>query len=56
VDEGVIDSKEAYARSAEKDTIRCLGHSAGVLAYAYKYMLHVANEDPILFAVTLERS
>lgn len=53
VDRGDIDSHEAFARPAREDTIRCMAHSAGIVAYVYKYMLEVADKDPALFDETL---
>lgn len=53
VENGTITREEAFPRSAEENTIRCLGHSAGVLAYVYKYMLEVADTDSSLFKSTL---
>lgn len=53
VENGDVPHEEAFPKTATENTIRCLGHSAGVLAYVYKYMLEVADTDSSLFKSTL---
>lgn len=53
VEAGYLTEKEAYAHPAAEDTVRCLGHRAGLLTHVYKHLLTIADTDPSLFEATL---
>lgn len=52
-DKGYLTDEEAFSLTPEDDPIRCVALTAGLVTYAYKYMLDICMKDPSLFPATV---